>query len=104
VQLSNGSRQKIRAKSSNQNKAQQVKGKKIPHIAESVTRQLVERSSHGNLPSTETWLPEHFAKEQIPRHSRLLGFLSVASGTASGVLRRDAPVFVSSRFCMMYAR
>jgi len=100
VQLSNGSRQKIRPKSSNQNKAQQVKGKKIPHIAESVTRQLVERSSRVNLPSTETWLPEHFAKEQIPRHSRLLGFLSVASG----VLRRDAPVFVASRFCMMHAR
>ena len=39
---------------------------------------------------------------------RLLGFLSgslsVASGTASGVFRRDASVFVSFRLCMVRAR
>ena len=35
---------------------------------------------------------------------RLLGFLSVASGTASGVFRRDASAFVSLRVCMMHAR
>jgi hypothetical protein len=44
VQLSNGSRQKIQQESSNQNKARQVKGKKISHIAEGVAHQYVERS------------------------------------------------------------
>ena len=30
--------------------------------------------------------------------------LNVVSGTASGVFRRDASVFVSSRVCIMHAR
>jgi hypothetical protein len=42
--------------------------------------------------------------EQIPRHPRLLGFLSVASGSASGVLRKDASMILSSQVCMMHAR
>ena len=36
-----------------------------------------------SYPNTETWLPEHFAREQIPRHRVLVGLLSVASGTAA---------------------
>jgi fermentation-respiration switch protein FrsA (DUF1100 family) len=63
------------------------------------SRSLRIRSPHRPV----LWLPEHFAREQILRHPRLRGFLSVASGTASGVFRRDASVFVSSRVCMMHA-
>jgi len=42
-----GSRQKI----TNQNKAQQVKGKKISHLAEAVAFQYAERSPRGNAPA-----------------------------------------------------
>src|SRR5258708_33702310 len=51
VQLYNGSRQKIERKSSNQNKAGKVKGKKISHIAEGIAHQYVEGSSRGNAPA-----------------------------------------------------
>jgi hypothetical protein len=47
VQLDNGSMQKI----TNQNKAQQVKGKKISHLAEAVAFQYAERSPRGNAPA-----------------------------------------------------
>jgi len=42
---------KLEQQSSNQNKARQVKGKKIPYIAEGVAHQHVERSSRGSAPA-----------------------------------------------------